>query len=273
MNNRQAIINIMNDFNLTIVDVSNMTKISKTSVRDFIRNPKDPNFQKLGGKSISKLYDLFNKYGYTLSYDNVSKVYGEGICDITGLDENNKQTKCYESWKGMFRRCYSKEWHEKEPTYKGCTVCEDWKIFSNYKKWFDENFYIVEGLTSKDMQLDKDILHKGNKIYNSNNCIFVPKIINTLFTKSNASRNGLCIGVQHAHDNKYKYVAQSSYYDFEERKKKKITIRGFNDEIEAFNAYKNFKENNIKRMADHYKDKIPQKLYEAMYNYEVEIND
>ena len=34
-----------------------------------------------------------------------------------------------------------------------------------------------------------------------------------------------------------------------------------------------FKENYIKQVAEEYKDKIPDKLYEAMYNYKVEITD
>ena len=47
----------------------------------------------------------------------------------------------------------------------------------------------------------------------------------------------------------------------------------FNTPQEAFQAYKKFKENYIKQVADEYKEYIPQKLYEAMYNYEVEIGD
>ena len=42
---------------------------------------------------------------------------------------------------------------------------------------------------------------------------------------------------------------------------------------EAFRAYKQFKEDYIKQVADEYKDKIPQKLYDAMYNYKVDITD
>ena len=37
--------------------------------------------------------------------------------------------------------------------------------------------------------------------------------------------------------------------------------------------YKQFKENYIKQVADEYKDLIPEKLYNAMYEYEVEIED
>ena len=41
----------------------------------------------------------------------------------------------------------------------------------------------------------------------------------------------------------------------------------------AFEVYKQFKEKYIKRVADHYKDQIPEKLYQALYNYKVDIND
>jgi hypothetical protein len=37
------------------------------------------------------------------------------------------------------------------------------------------------------MQLDKDILVKGNKVYSPDACVFVPQCINILFTKSHKS--------------------------------------------------------------------------------------
>ena len=70
-----------------------------------------------------------------------------------------------------------------------------------------------------------------------------------------------------------KYVSQYSYYDFIKKKKIKKGLGYYNTIEEAFNSYKIAKENNIKRVADYYKNKIPQKLYEALYNYKVEITD
>ena len=50
----------------------------------------------------------------------------------------------------MITRCYSKKYHEKEPTYKECYVCDKWLKLSgfveeiskipNYNKWVD-GFY------------------------------------------------------------------------------------------------------------------------------------
>lgn len=55
-----------------------------------------------------------------------------------------------------------------------------------------------------------------------------------------------------------------------------IEYNNANDIVVEFkDGYKNkeFKENYIKEVANEYKDKIPQKLYEAMYRYKVEIDD
>ena len=54
---------------------------------------------------------------------------------------------------------------------------------------------------------------------------------------------------------------------------KRVYLGTFDSVEEAFYYYKEAKEKEIKRVADLYKDKIPTKLYVAMYNYEVEITD
>ena len=47
----------------------------------------------------------------------------------------------------------------------------------------------------------------------------------------------------------------------------------FKTEIEAFLEYKKCREKYIKKIADEYKDKIPQKLYDALYNWKIEEDD
>ena len=122
------------------------------------------------------------------------------------------------------------------------------------------------------MCLDKDILNKGNKIYSPDNCIFVPNNINILFVKRDKSRGDYPIGV---HYNKYakKFQAQCSIYNYKENKTKRKHLGYYNTTEKAFKVYKEFKEQNIKDIADYYKEQIPQKLYNAMYEYEVEIDD
>ena len=177
---------------------------------------------------------------------------------------NRKRTKEYEHWSGMLKRCYDEKKLIKNPTYKGCSVCEEWHNFQNFAEWFHNNYYEVDG---EMMSLDKDILVKGNKVYSPETCMFVPQRINTLFINKNSKRCKYPIGVQKDRNRKG-YTVKGSIKD------KTNNYIGHADTIEkAFNIYKEFKENYIKQVADEYKDKIPEKLYEAMINWIVEITD
>ena len=181
---------------------------------------------------------------------------------------NNKKTKAYEVWKKMLQRCYDPYTINKQLTYKDCFVCEEWHNFQNFCKWFYKNYYEIEG---EKMCLDKDILCKGNKIYSPETCIFVPQRINNLFLKSNVARGKYPIGV-HWYKSSNKFMAHCQILD-KENNKKAIHLGYYNTSEEAFLSYKVFKEKYIKEVADEYKDLIPQKLYDVLYSYEVEIND
>ena len=44
----------------------------------------------------------------------------------------------YRTWKNMLMRCYSTKFQERRPTYKGCSVSEEWKTFSNFRAWMEK---------------------------------------------------------------------------------------------------------------------------------------
>lgn len=199
------------------------------------------------------------------------KVYNHGYIGEGKyrVSENGKATKCYVTWQSMLKRCYNKKYHKKEATYKNCEVAEEWLNFQNFAKWYYEKFYQIEG---QRMDLDKDILNKGNKIYSDKTCVFVPNNINLLFTKSDKIRGKYPIGVCY-HKRHKKFVAECRVYDYKENKKKKIHLGYYDTPQEAFEVYKQFKEKHIKQVADYYKKNIPDKLYNAMYEYKVNIDD
>lgn len=184
------------------------------------------------------------------------------------ISNNYTQTISYNYWYAMLRRVYSEKQLKLKPTYKQVEVCEEWLNYTNYKQWFDKNYYTIQ---DQQMELDKDILDKGNKIYCPEKCIFVPHNINSLFTKSNKARGDLPIGVYFKKKNN-KYCSQCNTIT-KEGKRYNAYLGLFNTPEEAFYAYKTFKENYIKEVADEYRDRIPQNLYEAMYRYEVKITD
>ena len=191
-------------------------------------------------------------------------VYGIGFIG-DGKYSNKTHAKIYAEWIDLIRRCFDKDFKNKYTTYKDC-ILEDYLLcFQNFAKWYEENYYEVEG---EIMALDKDILFKGNKIYSRDTIMFVPQRINTLFVKSNAIRGEYPIGVTYSkNEDKLKVSCKVN--------RKRVGLGTFkpNQVEEAFQCYKQFKENYIKQVADEYKPYIPKKLYDAMYRYEVEITD
>lgn len=179
------------------------------------------------------------------------------------LKFNGVLTKCYTTWSSMLRRCYYIDYQKNKPTYIDCEVCEEWHNFQNFAKWYYSNYYEVEGQV---MHLDKDILYKGNKMYSPDTCVFVPHNINSLFAKRQNNRGDYPIGVC-IRGNKNSFSVKISKYGNDQH------FYGYKTEIEAFNFYKQEKEKHIKKVANEYKQFIPNILYQALYSYEVEITD
>lgn len=151
--------------------------------------------------------------------------------------------------------------HERQPQYKGCTVCEEWQNYSNFKVWYEQNKN--NGMS---WDLDKDILFKGNKVYSSETCCFVPHAINTLFLSKKAGRGDCPIGVYYDKERE-KYRANMSFMG------RNIKLGSFDTIESAFARYKEYKEDFIQDIAEQYKDKISDKVYEAMVKWEIEIDD
>lgn len=213
--------------------------------------------------SVKAEYTQFKNRTITTPYDRTNcgiGFIGEGKYSVR---ENNKITKEYMFWNNMMKRAYDSKYKEKNPSYKDCTVCEEWHKFQNFAKWCEENHYEIEG---ERMELDKDIVVKRNSIYSPETCVFVPSSINKIFTKRQNKRGDFLIGV--CWDKSCKcFKSYCSTLD------KREYLGSFDDEVKAFLSYKNFKEKYIKSIAEKNKNKIPNKLYVAMCNYEVEVED
>lgn len=205
---------------------------------------------------------------------NIKCPYERRTCGIGYLGEgeykvreNGKKTRLYQTWQSMLERCYDEKCQEKNPTYKYCKVSEEWHNFQNFAEWYDRNYYEIEGET---MCLDKDILVKGNKIYSSNTCIFVPQTINSLFIKRQNARGESVIGTSPVNG---KYQVNCWLINPQTGKSKQEYLGLYDTQEKGFEAYKYYKEKNIKEVADYFKGQIPGGLYDALYSYEVEIND
>lgn len=141
-------------------------------------------------------------------YAKKSLVYGVGINDadypvkpVVKLG-STKRLICpfYMKWKAMLERCYSGKYQIVQPTYVGCTVFEDWKTFSNFKSWM-----ISEGYDGDPkIELDKDLLFGGNKVYSPSTCLLVPMLVNRfLINNAQKKKSNLMLGVSPACGGKF----------------------------------------------------------------------
>ena len=191
-------------------------------------------------------------------------VYGVGILGAKYLASiNGVQTKEYKLWTSMLVRCYSDNSKKRRPTYEGCEVSNNFKYYEYFYEWCHSQI----GFGNEGWHLDKDLLVKGNKVYSEKTCVFLPNEINSVLTKSTASRGEHLIGVYWSKTHKA-FKAQVC-------KNKGVSeyLGSFNTELEAFNAYKQAKESFIKEQAEKWKGKIDDRAYEALMNYEVNITD
>ena len=101
-------------------------------------------------------------------------VFGVGFKGVGKYDSKNK---LYYVWHAMMQRCYDPKYQAKQPTYIGCSVCDEWHNFQNFAEWAEPRY--KEGLA-----LDKDIKVSGNKIYSPDTCTFVTQTENNIASKA-----------------------------------------------------------------------------------------
>ena len=219
---------------------------------------------------------LFLKTGYEtaarldhIKSGEVKDPYSPSVCGVGILGTkypstvNSRNTKEYALWQRMLKRCYSTTFKKRRPTYEGCEVSDNFKSYEYFYEWCQNQIgFNVEG-----WHLDKDLLVKGNKVYSENTCVFIPQEINSMLIKSDKRRGEYLIGACW-HKKGKAFVATVN-----KNKGKSEHLGLFNTELEAFNAYKTAKESFIKEQANKWKSQVDIRAYNALMNYEVNIDD
>lgn len=188
-------------------------------------------------------------------------IYGVGFNDRKYLTKvNGKHLREYLIWREAIARCYSPIFQKKRPTYVGCSASENFKSYSYFYEWCQTQI----GFGKKGFELDKDLIFKGNKIYSEDTCLFLPSELNSLLTSNKAGRGTLPIGVT-AVGNRFRVYCG--------REPASIFVGSFKTPEEAFNAYKQAKENRVKTQAEKWKALIDPRAYAALMAYEVSPTD
>ncbi len=166
----------------------------------------------------------------------------------------------YETWKGVLQRSCGDVFKDKYPTYRDVTVCEEWLSFATFLEWVNREV----GYKGKPvgLDLDKDLMVRGNKIYSPEFCSFVPKEVNILLTNKPNHRGEWPLGV--CFDKKQKkFRAYLSKYG------KAANMKRVGTAEEAFLMYKVGKEQHIKEIAEMYREQLNPKVFETLMNWEV----
>lgn len=184
--------------------------------------------------------------------------YGVGYVGVGKYPtkENNKLIVQYVTWMHILERCYYEKAADKHQAYYGISeVCKEWLNYQNFAQWYDENRYETEGR----LHIDKDILYPGNKLYSPYHCILVPQRINMLFLNK-PNKRGLPNGISKEGNRYYAMYNGKSLGSADTMNK-------------AYDIYSKAKKKAIINVANEYKNKIPQLLYDALMRYEVRIEN
>lgn len=173
-----------------------------------------------------------------------------------------KATWAYTKWLNMLKRCYSDKYHAEKPTYAKCEASTSWHNFQEFTGWAEKQV----GFGNRNWALDKDVIVRGNKTYSEDSCCFLPLEVNSVLLKCEAGRGNYVIGV--TYDKRVRaYFAQCSVNG------SNVCLGEFRTESEAHEAYKLAKEQQIKAVANKWKDRIDPRAYDALMAYEVLITD
>ena len=194
-------------------------------------------------------------------------VYGVGYIGDGDYSKKNNNLH-YTFWSNMLGRVYGKSQGKSLPAYVDADVSEEWHNFQNFAAWCEtQPFFNAKDDKGRSYQLDKDILSpKDNKVYSPHTCSFVPPEINILLIKGDAKRGEYPLGVSYDHE-------RCLFRSFHNVLGKQKFLGRFSTPEEAFLTYKTAKESHIKSLAEKWKGKVDDKVYEALMNWEISIDD
>lgn len=135
--------------------------------------------------------------GASESCGKCKSIHGLGINDIQA--KNN--CEFYRTWKRVLERTISPMRDVYYPSYIGVAVSEDWLRLSSFKMW-------MEAQPHSGMEIDKDILKLGSKIYSPETCLFVPSRINLLLGTSDGKRGTYQLGVCLHNKGRNRFIAR-----------------------------------------------------------------
>lgn len=168
------------------------------------------------------------------------------------IKNSNKEHKLYFVWSFLLLRTLNNKFKQINSTYKNVTICNEWLDFNNFINWYENNYYEI----NEELDVDKDILNSNKKVYSPENCLLIPKSINSKFVHLKTINKI------------YKVINENNQYIY------RININGRKYQLESYN--KEFlkqeclriKMDEFKNLVKTYEGKIPSKTYNILMGLE-----
>lgn len=178
-------------------------------------------------------------------YTKSKLVFGVGVNDADyAVQVNGVVDKQYSVWRDMLYRCYRSKGNAsgKNRTYSESTVCNEWLLFSSFKKWMDCQNWLGN-------EIDKDLIVRGNKHYSPMTCVFVSHLVNCFITDLKTTKSKLTGAFLNKATGKYQASCKNPFSG-------KLEHLGlYSSEIEAHQAWKIRKHELACQLADSQADK------------------
>jgi hypothetical protein len=149
--------------------------------------------------------------------------------------------------------------------YRNVAIAPEWDDSDVFADWCDQQV----GFNQIDdngiyFELDKDIFSPFNaKIYSPETCCFVPKIINLQFTYTGKGQGKLFDGMTF---NRFSETFQVQVNTPTGSK----CLGNFYTELEAFYCLKEYRQNKLKSLAEQYRDRLDERVYDHLVSYDPE---
>tara|TARA_R110000850_G_C9954842_1_gene463913 strand:- start:1198 stop:1953 length:756 start_codon:yes stop_codon:yes gene_type:complete len=211
------------------------------------------------GETMSDIEIMFLATGNTKVVKQSSLVRGQVKDKLFGVGFNSygkysaKSKHCYDTWKSMILRAYSPQYLNEHHTYRDVFVAEEWHDYQTFAEWYYKQPFKGEGYN-----IDKDLLLKGNKVYSTISCCFIPQEIN----KAIVIRSGFRGYGYHKRDNVYETSHRGNYLgssrDYSLKDLQVLYLASLHKHID--------------KLAYTFKSKITQEVYNELLNYKLYID-
>lgn len=205
---------------------------------------------------IDIVFPKFNEVVEHVQYShfksgNIKSIYSPNVYNIGFLGTRETiDSYIWKIWSGMLERCYT----DRQISYANCSVCEEWHNYYNFKLWYDKHKYDI----NERLEVDKDVLKNGEKIYSPNTCLLLPRTINGYIASATCrKKDGLPTGVYKQKNGLFKVIK-----NFDGRQEKRFT--NLND---ATDWYLKEKNKHFQKILLKYENKIPKYIYKTLQNY------